>query len=84
MQPNIIRAALALLGWQQRDLAAASGVSLRTVENILADRHGSRESIGRLRSALRRTGVVFIDGENLQGVALADPDRLADGRDTPL
>lgn len=84
MQPHIIRAALALLGWQQRDLAAASAVSLRTVENILADRHGGRESIGRLRGALRAAGVVFIDGENLQGVALTDPGRLVDGADAPL
>lgn len=72
MQPHIIRAALALLGWQQRELAAASGVSLRTVEHILAGQHGSRASVGQICGALKSAGIVFIDGAHLQGVALAD------------
>ena len=58
-----LRAARALIRWEQKDLAEASSVSLPTVKR-LETRPGTisanATTIGALRSALERAGVEFI------------------------
>ena len=73
---ELIRAARALLRWEQRDLAQASGVSLPTIKRLevtpgILAAHSS--TVTALRRALESAGVEFTDGGGL-GVRLkADP-----------
>ena len=57
-----IRAARALLAWSQRDLAARSGVPLRTLARIEAGEVATPRgtTMNRLSAALREGGVEFI------------------------
>lgn len=60
--PAQIRAARALLGWKQSDLAAASGVSEISVKNIergATDARGS--TLAKLQEAFQAAGVQFLD-----------------------
>lgn len=62
-----LRAARAILGWTQTDLACASGVSVRTVKSLespaakadVAPLDCRPETAERLRLALERAGVTF-------------------------
>jgi predicted transcriptional regulator len=57
-----IRAARALLGWRQRELAAAAGVSAISVKNAEGGTVDSRAStLGAIQAAFDRAGVVFLD-----------------------
>jgi len=59
-----IKAARALLGWSQRDLAAAADVSIPTVKRLEAQEGplGGRDETGmKIRSALESAGVEFIE-----------------------
>lgn len=64
-----IRAARALIGWKQTDLAAAAGVSEMTVKNIereVTDARGS--TLTALQAALEGAGVAFLEpGQNRDG-----------------
>lgn len=60
--PAQIRAARALIGWTQAELATHSGVSLISIKNIERGATDPRSStLNSLQSALRRGGVVFLD-----------------------
>jgi predicted transcriptional regulator len=67
-----IKAARALLGWSQADLAKGSGVSeptiarLEAIEGAVGGRQGTAEKI---RAALEKAGVEFID-ENGGGLGV--------------
>jgi transcriptional regulator with XRE-family HTH domain len=59
-----VRAARALLRWEQRDLAEASGVSLPSVKRLeiqpgLLAAH--ERTIAELRKALEKAGIEFIE-----------------------
>lgn len=64
-----MRAARALLGWSQADLAERSGVSLPTIKRLepgetpLAGQH---QTIDAIRRALEMAGVIFVS-ENGEG-----------------
>jgi transcriptional regulator with XRE-family HTH domain len=63
---ELIRAARALLRWEQRDLADASSVSLPTVKRLEARpgilaAHGS--TVAALKRALESAGVEFTNGD---------------------
>jgi transcriptional regulator with XRE-family HTH domain len=63
-----LKAARALIGWSQEDLAAASGVSLPTVNRIENDKSpttGTQNMRDRLAAALSTAGVVFIFEDEL-------------------
>ena len=65
-----IRAARALLGWRQEKLAASAEVGLATVrrlEGAAGLLKGNVATIVRLRSALERAGVHFIDQDESKG-----------------
>lgn len=60
---ELIRAARALLRWEQRDLAEASSVSLPTIKRLeskrgIVEAHGS--TLAALKRALEDAGVEFI------------------------
>jgi transcriptional regulator with XRE-family HTH domain len=57
-----IRAARALIGWKQTDLASASGVSEISIKNIERGVTDPRSStLGALQKAFLDAGVVFLD-----------------------
>ena len=58
-----VRAARALLRWEQRDLATASGISLPSVKRLETQPGAlaaQRKTIVALRKALEKAGVEFI------------------------
>lgn len=68
--PRQIRAARALLGWKQTDLATASGVSEISIKNIergTTDARGS--TLNKVQVALETAGVEIIpqDGASISG-----------------
>ena len=71
INPAQIRAARALIGWKQTDLANASGVSEMSVKNIERGVTDPRAStLQAIQDALERAGVVFMDaGVNRDGGA---------------
>lgn len=75
-----VRAARALLRWEQKDLAEASGVSLPSVKR-LEQKPGPLAAQGRtisdLRRALEQAGVQFIP-ENGGGAGVRMRDRRAE------
>ena len=73
--PTLCRAARALLGWSQWDLAELAGVGRSTVADFeRASRTPTPENRATLRAALERAGVIFIerDGEAGPGVRLRE------------
>ena len=57
-----IRAGRALLGWNQRELAAAAGlseVSIKNAEREVVDSRGS--TLNAIQRAFDRAGVIFLD-----------------------
>ncbi|WP_082512381.1 helix-turn-helix domain-containing protein [Afipia sp. Root123D2] len=67
-----IKAARALLGWSQEDLAREASVSIPTVKRLeaLKGELGGREGTAeKLRSALERSGVRFV-GEDGKGIGV--------------
>src|SRR5712691_2364457 len=79
---ELIRAARALLRWEQRDLAQASGISLPTIKRLEVARgflaaHSS--TVTALRRALESAGIEFING-SAPGVRLrTDPKKKDPG-----
>lgn len=60
--PAQIRAARALIGWKQTDLAEASGVSEISVKNIERGTTDPRSStLSAIQAAFLKAGVVFLD-----------------------
>ena len=58
-----LRAARALLGWSQSELAARAGLSLPTVKRLEAGfgPRVSNEARGKMQQAIEAAGIVFID-----------------------
>ena len=64
-----IKAARALLGWSQEHLSMAARVSVPTIKRLEAEEGwlgGRSETRLKLRAALERAGIIFID-ENGEG-----------------
>jgi len=61
-----IRAARALLGWSQDDLAAASHVSRGTIKTIENGSSARIDKIGLIHKALQSHGIEFLDGEGVR------------------
>lgn len=60
--PAQIRAARALIGWKQTDLASASGISEMSIKNIERNATDPRAStLAAIQSALENAGVMFLD-----------------------
>jgi transcriptional regulator with XRE-family HTH domain len=69
-----IRAARALLGWSQTDLAHVAGIGLATLQRIEQTEgvvKGNFSTILKIQKALEEAGIRFTDGETGEiGVAL--------------
>lgn len=65
IRPQQIRAARALLGLSQRELAKIADVAISTVKRIEAagDLTGSARTLWSLQTSLEQAGVVFISGD---------------------
>jgi transcriptional regulator with XRE-family HTH domain len=64
LRSEVIRAARALLRWEQRDLAQASSVSLPTVKRLESQpgaMAAHMSTVSALRKALEAAGIEFID-----------------------
>ena len=80
-----IRAARALLGWEQKTLAERAGLGIATIKRMESSPgpvRGTAESVWAVQEALERAGIVFIHGAERKGpgVRLAVPWR-APGRE---
>jgi transcriptional regulator with XRE-family HTH domain len=77
LQSSQIRAARALLGWRQEDLAKASKVGLATIARIEQGKgvvQGNFSTIMKIQQTLERAGISFIaDPGGGTGVRLAAP-----------
>ena len=64
MTPKQVRAARALLGWSQADLAKEAGLGITTIADCeLERRQTSFKALGAIREALERSGVKFTFGK---------------------
>ncbi|MER8491159.1 transcriptional regulator [Mesorhizobium australicum] len=64
-----VRAARALIRWEQRDLAAASTVSLPSIKRLETQTGplaAQERTVAAIRAALESAGVIFVD-ENGEG-----------------
>jgi predicted transcriptional regulator len=61
------------LDWTQHDLAAAAGVSWRTVARFEGGESVLTARVQKLRHALESEGVRFIDSGNLAGAVVPPP-----------
>lgn len=71
--PKQIRAARGLLGISQVELASNSGVSIATIRRIEASSDNMKvllETLIRIQKALEAEGIVFIESDEMMGVAL--------------
>ncbi len=76
--PSQIRAARALLGWSQSEVANAAGLSIPTVKRAEADDgiRVSEDALVSIASALQKAGVDFIvENGGGPGVRLRKPQR---------
>ena len=76
-----VRAARALLGWNQIKLAKAAGIGSTTIKRLESASgllSGSAETAWRIQGALEKAGIIFIDADesNGPGVRLARPIAL--------
>lgn len=73
-----IRAARALIGWKQSDLASASGISEISIKNIERGATDPRSStLDAIQKAFTKAGVVFLDPGDVRdggpGVRMTKP-----------
>jgi transcriptional regulator with XRE-family HTH domain len=69
VHPAQIRAARALLGWRQEDLARLAGVGVATVRRIevLKSPAGNVATLISIQRALEKAGVLFLDADQRLG-----------------
>lgn len=63
-----IRAARAIIGWSQNDLAEATHLGLRTIKRAEGDERLTDAADFAIRSAFEKAGVIFVTGvDDLEG-----------------
>lgn len=68
--PAQIRAALAILRWEYRQLSVVSKVALDTISRICREEHnGTDRILSKLGLALERQGLEFIDGDGVRRIS---------------
>ena len=68
-----IRAARALLGWRQEQLAQAAGIGLATVQRIEQSPgmvRGNFSTVVKIQQALEQAGIRFIDNDESDGIGV--------------
>src|ERR1700679_3417067 len=66
IRPGQIKAARAILGWSQDDLALAANVSVGTIRNIEQGNYPRNATLNHLREALENGGVEFLDCDGVK------------------
>ena len=59
-----VRAARVLVGWEQKDLAEATGLAIGTIRRMEASDgtvRGTAENVWKVQRALEEAGIIFID-----------------------
>lgn len=75
LPPAQSRAARALLGWSQADLANASRVSISTIRDYeTGKRQPIANNLAAIRTALEVAGVQFVDDGERRGVTISALD----------
>jgi transcriptional regulator with XRE-family HTH domain len=69
LHPAQIRAARALLGWRQEDLAKVADVGVATVRRIEVSEEpaGNVATLVRIQHALEKAGILFLDADRKAG-----------------
>jgi transcriptional regulator with XRE-family HTH domain len=69
LNPAQIRAARALLGWRQEDLAKVADIGVATVRRIevLEGPAGNVATLVRIQQALEKAGILFLDADRNAG-----------------
>jgi transcriptional regulator with XRE-family HTH domain len=78
-----VRAARALLAWNQSELAAKAGISVATLkrlESFSGMLRGTVETAWRIQGALEKAGIVFIDNDETGGPGVRLAKRLPEKR----
>src|SRR5687767_9754150 len=70
LEPWLSRAARAALGWSRERLAEESGVSAPTIQRYERGEVGLYETVRKLRAALERGGVEFLEATKDRGPGL--------------
>jgi len=73
LEPGQIRAARALLGWRQEELARASGVgtaTIRRIENGGSPISGNISTVMRIQAAYEKAGILFISEDEIAGMGV--------------
>jgi transcriptional regulator with XRE-family HTH domain len=77
-----IRAARALLGWTQAELAARAGVGLATLQRVEQSEGVARgifSTVMKVQRTLEDAGIRFIDSDEVEGIGVRltkpEPDR---------
>ena len=72
LQPAQIRAARALLGWRQGDLAKAADIGVATVQRIelLEGPAGNVATLLRIQQAFEKAGILFLDADREAGIGV--------------
>lgn len=81
-----IRAARALLGWRQDDLARASGVgpaTIRRIEVLIGPIRGNVSTISKIQHAFERAGIRFIAADSAGGAGVRLETKPTKGRKKP-
>jgi transcriptional regulator with XRE-family HTH domain len=73
LTPQQCRMARAALSWSRDELAAASGVSWRTITRFEAGESVLPPRVQAMRRALEGGGVMFIDSGRLRGGVIPQP-----------
>lgn len=66
LSPEQIRAARALVGWKQEDLADASGMSLTAIRSLEMGYRPRHSTMDAVRTAFEDAGLEFIDGDGVR------------------
>jgi transcriptional regulator with XRE-family HTH domain len=78
IDPPQLRAARALVGWSQRELAQRTGLDVNTIKGFEQGRSNpTRSTLIALRKAFSEAGVVFLDADDGrgEGVRFRKPQR---------
>ena len=77
-----LRAARALIGWNQLELAEKSEVGIATIRRLEAQQsvlRGMSNTIWKIRKTLEEAGIIFIDGDESTGPGVKLSKPLSNG-----
>jgi len=74
LYPSQIRAARALLGWRQEELARRAGIGLATIQRLERDADGPLmahvTTLTKLMDCFERAGIIFLRSDQAGGIGV--------------